>query len=90
MGFITRGENVIVDEVFEMGVDKGETRRRPMPLGPLRPERSLERTWPTPTPGLPIPRRREQNRTLKQILDKLVDIEKRLERIEKLLTRRPV
>ena len=73
-----------------MGVDKRETRRRPSPLGPLRPERPLERTWPTPTPGLPTPRRRGQNRTLRQILDKLVDIEKRLERIEKLLTRRPV
>ncbi|NIR86156.1 hypothetical protein GWO13_00750 [Candidatus Bathyarchaeota archaeon] len=69
-----------------MSVDKGETRRRPRPLKPLRPERP----WPSPIPGLPAPRRREKNRMLKQILDKLVDIEKRLERIEKLLSRRPV
>ena len=72
-----------VDEVFEMGVDKGETGKQPLPRGPLRPERPLERPWPTPTPGIPIPRRSEENRTLKQIMDKLTDIEKRLERIEK-------
>jgi len=73
-----------------MGVDKGETRKQPFPLGPLRPERPLERPWPTPTPGIPIPRRSDENRTLKPILDKLIDIEKRLERIEKLLGRRQV
>lgn len=73
-----------------MSVDKGETRRRPMPLRPLMPERPLERPWPTPTPGIPIPRRREQDRTLKQILDKLTDIEKRLARIEKLLIKSPL
>ena len=88
-GFIRCGENVIVEDGFEMNVDKGETRRRPWPYGPLGPERPVERPWPTPTPGVPTPRRREQDKTLKQILDKLVEIEKRLERIEKLLTGRP-
>ena len=89
MSFIRCGKNVTVDG-FEMSVDKGETERRPVPLGPLRPERPLERPWPTPTPGIPIPRRSEESRMLKQILDKLIDIEKRLERIEKLLSRRQV
>jgi hypothetical protein len=50
----------------------------------------LDRPWPTPTPGVPVPRRSEENRMLKQILDKLVDIEKRLDRIEKLLSGRPL
>ncbi len=33
--FIRGGENVFVDEVFEMGVDMGETRKQPLPLGQL-------------------------------------------------------
>ena len=73
-----------------MGVDKKDSEGQPGPIGPLNPERPLERTWPTPTPGLPRQRRKEQNRVLKQIFDKLVDIEKRLERIEKLLSKMPV
>ncbi len=68
-----------------MSVDKGDTRRRPWPS---RPERPWERNWPTPTPGVPRPKSREENRMLKQILDKLVDIEKRLESIEKHLSGR--
>ena len=75
---------LIIDEGHEMCMDKGETGRYPEPLEPFGPERP----WPTPTPGVPVHRRREQDRTLNQILDKLVDIEKRLERIEDLLNRR--
>ena len=75
-----------------MNVHKGETRRRPRPLGPLRPERPLERPWPTPTPGVPVPMRREEDKDkiLEQILDRLAEIEKRLERIEKLLSERSI
>ena len=89
-GFINREENVILEDWVEMSVDEGETRRRPRPLGPWDPDRPLDRPWPTPTPGVPVPRRSEKNRMLKQILDKLVDIEKRLDRIEKLLSGRPL
>ena len=59
--------------------ENNEQRRHYEPLIPERP-------WPTPTPGIPIPRRREEDRTLRQILEKLVDIEKRLEKIEKLVS----
>jgi len=77
---------------FEMSTDREESGRPPKPLGPLEPGRPLERPWPTPTPGVPTPMRREEdtNRMLKQILDKLAEIEKRLERIEKLLTERSI
>ena len=73
-----------------MSVDKGDPERRSRPYGPLDPTRPVERPWPTPTPGVPIPRRGKEDRTLRQILDKLVDIERRLERIEQLLSGKPV
>jgi hypothetical protein len=63
--------------------DEEDMRRRPSPLGPVKP---LERPWPTPTPGVPFPVRERENETLRQILAKLEQIEKRLERIEKILT----
>lgn len=62
--------------------------RLPRPLGPLEPKRPLERPWPTPTLGVPFSRRRDEDKMLKQILDRLVEIERRLERIEKILTDR--
>ena len=59
-----------------------------MPL-PRRPERPEESGWPSPTP---MPGATEDlGRTLKQMLDRLDAIEKRLETIEKMLmTQRPV
>ena len=57
------------------------------PLLPRRPERSEERRWPSPTP-MPLIPAEDTNRILKQILDRLDAIEKRLDRIETLLTGR--
>ena len=54
--------------------------RKPRPLRP-------ERHWPSPIPGALTPEIRDESRTLTLILDKLVDIEKRLEKIEKLLAK---
>ena len=51
------------------------------------PPRRLERAewrWPSPTP-LPVITAEDIGRVLKQILDRLDAIERRLERIEKLL-----
>lgn len=59
----------------------------PSPTLPRRPEIPEERRWPSPTP-LPIVPTEDVNRVLKQILDRLDAIEKRLENIEKLLMRR--
>ncbi|MFQ5758572.1 MAG: hypothetical protein ACE5IF_02715 [Candidatus Bathyarchaeia archaeon] len=57
------------------------------PLLPRHPERPEERRWPSPTP-MPVIPAEDTNRILKQILDRLDAVEKRLERIEKLLTER--
>lgn len=57
------------------------------PLLPRRPERPEERRWPSPTP-MPLVPTEDTNRILKQILDRLDAIEKRLDKIEKLLTGR--
>ena len=57
------------------------------PLLPRRPERPEERRWPSPTP-MPVIPAEDTNRILKQILDRLDAIEKRLDRIETLLTGR--
>ncbi|MGQ9460485.1 MAG: hypothetical protein ACUVRA_04570 [Candidatus Bathyarchaeaceae archaeon] len=51
------------------------------PPVPGRPE---ERRWPSPTPLLRFPSE-DVGKVLKQILERLDAIEKRLERIEKLL-----
>jgi hypothetical protein len=56
----------------------------PSPLPPRRLEGSEERRWPSPTP-LPMLPAEDIGRILKQILDRLDAIEKRLERIEKVL-----
>lgn len=56
----------------------------PSPILPRRPGMPEERRWPSPTP-LPIVPTEDVNRVLKQILDRLDAIEKRLENIEKLL-----
>lgn len=58
----------------------------PMPA-PRRPERPEEWRWPSPTP-LPTVPAEDMGRVLKQILDRLDSIEKRLERIEKMLMER--
>ena len=75
-----------------MSKTKGEERgayRPPMPL-PRRPERPEESGWPSPTPMLGVTSE-DLGRTLKQMLDRLDAIEKRLETIEKMLmTRQPV
>jgi len=55
----------------------------PPPVLPKRPERPEER-WPSPTP-LPMVPTEDVGKVLKQILDRLDSIEKRLERIEKML-----
>lgn len=72
-----------------MGADEGDIRRRE-PLSPLQPKRPSEKRWPSPTPGLPVQKKKERDRKLDQILDKLEDIQRKLERIEKLLSKRPV
>jgi hypothetical protein len=62
-----------------------ETRAaHPYPLPPRRPERSEEQRWPSSTPQ-PIFPAEDIGRVLKQILKRLDAVEKRLERIEKLL-----
>jgi len=75
-----------------MSKSKGEERgtyRPPMPL-PRRPERPEESGWPSPTP-MPGTTAEDFGRTLKQMLDRLDAIEKRLENIEKkLMTQHPV
>jgi len=75
-----------------MSKSKGEERgayRPPVPL-PRRPERPGESGWPSPHP-LPTAPAEDLGRTLKQILDRLDIIEKRLENIEKtLMTRQTV
>jgi len=72
-----------------MSTSKGEEKtayRPPVPV-PRRPERPGESGWPPPTP-LPITPTEDVGKTLKQILDRLDAIEKRLERIEKALIER--
>jgi len=58
----------------------------PVPA-PRRPERPEEWRWPSPTPLPAIPAE-DVGRVLKQILDRLDAIEKRLERIERALMER--
>jgi len=72
-----------------MSRSKGEERATyPPPVpAPRRPERPEEWRWPSPTP-LPSVPAEDLGRVLKQILDRLDAIEKRLERIEKALTER--
>ena len=63
----------------------GKEAAYPPSLPPPRwPERPEERRWPSPTP-MPFVPAEDIGRALKQILDRLDAIEKRLERIEKLL-----
>ena len=56
----------------------------PSPPPFRRPEVPEERRWPSPTP-LPMVPTEDVGKLLKQILDRLDAIEKRLERIEKML-----
>lgn len=71
-----------------MTADRGETRRRLGPKGPLKLERPPMRPWSSPTSGLPMPKKEDSDRTLKQILVKLVKVEKRLTR-SKILSENP-
>ncbi len=67
-----------------MNGDEKEAKRLPTPLEPFQPKRP----WPTPTPGVLYPTRKEdETRVLKQILERLDEIERRLEKIEKLLAK---
>ena len=68
-------------------MSEGEERKKagfPSPLPLRRPEGPEERRWPSPTP-LPMLPTEDVGKMLKQILNRLDDIEKRLERIEKML-----
>ncbi len=72
-----------------MSKSKGEAKaayRPPVPL-PTRPERPTGIDWPSPTPA-PIVPTEDVGKTLKQILERLDSIEKRLERIEQALMQR--
>jgi len=60
---------------------------QPPPLLPIRPSVPEER-WPSPTP-LPMVPTEDAGRLLKQILERLDAIEKRLAKIEKILAQRP-
>jgi len=65
--------------------EKGKTKAAyPPPPLPRRPEIPEEWRWPPPTP-LPVTPTEDIGRVLKQILDRLDAIEKRLGSIEKLL-----
>lgn len=57
-------------------------------MEPRRPERPGEERWPSPI-ALPHVKAEDVGRLLKQILDRLDAVEKRLERIEKLLATQP-
>ena len=70
-----------------MSKDNMKTGRQREPYDPWSPERRWP--WPSPTPGVPMPDRREQGRILRQILEKLEDIERRLDKIEKMLSGKP-
>jgi len=62
----------------------------PPPLLPRRPQRPEERRWPSPTP-LPLVPTEDVGKVLKQILDRLDAIEKRLAKIEQMLAeKRPI
>jgi len=68
-------------------MSEGKGRKKavfPSPEPFRRPERPEERRWPSPTP-LPMVPREDIGKVLKQILNRLDAIEKRLERIEKIL-----
>jgi len=65
--------------------EEEKTEYRPPVPPPMRPERPEEWRWPSPTPMPTIPAE-DVSRLLKQILDRLDAIEKRLEKIEKALT----
>jgi hypothetical protein len=62
-----------------------EAAYRPPTPPPMRRGRPEEWRWPSPTPLRPTPTK-DVGKILKQILDRLDTIEKRLEKIEKALT----
>jgi len=72
-----------------MSRSKGEEKAayRPSVPMPRRPERPEELGWPASTP-MPVTATEDVGKTLKQILERLDVIEKRLENIEKVLMTR--
>ena len=83
--------NILFDDIFQGQKMSEEEKKKatfqPPPLPPIRPGVPEER-WPSPTP-LPVVPTEDTGRLLKQILERLDAIEKRLDRIEKILTQRP-
>ncbi len=67
--------------------DKKKAAFQPPPLTPRLPEKPEEGRWPSPLP-LPAVPAEDVGRVLKQILDRLDAIEKRLAKIEKILATR--
>ncbi len=69
-------------------MSEGEEKKKatfPSPLPFRRPEGPVERRWPSPTPRPLVPRE-EVGKLLREILNRLDAIEKRLEKIEIMLT----
>lgn len=67
-----------------MSEEEGKKAVFPSPQPFRRPESPEERRWPSPTP-LPMLPPEDFGKLLKQILNRLDAIEKRLEEIEKIL-----
>lgn len=68
-----------------MSVREGKEKASyPSPLPFRRPKRPKQRRWPSPTPLPEIPSE-DVGKVLTQILNRLDAIEKRMERIEKIL-----
>ena len=68
-----------------MNNDQEEAEKLRNPFEPIQPKRP----WPSPTPGVPFLERKEnETKILNQILEKLAEIERRLEKIEKLLAKK--
>jgi hypothetical protein len=67
-------------------MDGKENNTASLPLG--RPEKTNERRWPSPTPTPLVPAREDVGRLLRNILDRLDRIERRLEKIEAVLAGR--
>jgi hypothetical protein len=64
---------------------EGEKRALYPPPAPRRPERSEERRWSSPTPLTLVPPQ-DAGKVLKQILDRLDAMEKRLEKNRKIVS----
>ena len=65
-----------------------EVRMQPLPYEPLRSKKPLDRPWPSPIPDVTFPIGKEDKNDSGKILDKLIEIERRLERIEDFLIKK--